>query len=122
MDINSNQINGDGINGPGSYWVRFTVLLEETSSLSGTLRLDVSFAATITETSGLTGSLTDSDLMAAMLVEISGLTGTLTEKGQELTATITMTSRFSGSLNMPIRLRTDIARAIQIPCHGEVVS
>ena len=39
-----------------------------------------------------------------------------------LKATLTETSRLSGAMNMPIRIRTGIMRAIQIPFHGEVVS
>ena len=120
--INGYEINGSGINGPSVDFAKLSALLTELSGILPSLSIDVSFIATFYEVSGITADLTDSDRLTALLAELSGFSATMTWAPNQLTTTLTETSRLSGAMNMPIRIRTGIMRAIQIPFHGEVVS
>ena len=95
--INGCSINGHEINGPS----------DDNATLSAYIR----------EITGIQAALTVQSQFGSLLAELSGFSGSL---GWYLTTA--EVSRLSGSLNMPIRIRTGIMRAIQIPFHGEVVS
>ena len=122
MNINGHEINGSEINGQTIDFPKLSALLTELSGILPSLSIDVSFIATFYEVSGITADLTDSDRLTALLAELSGFSATMTWAPNQLTTTLTETSRLSGAMNMPIRIRTGIMRAIQIPFHGEVVS
>ena len=93
----------------------------ETSSLTSAVTYGVNqLTAELAEISAL--SLDTTIKFVALLEEASALQATATWAPNSMAANLTEHPRLYGAANMPIRIRTGIMRAIQIPFHGEVVS